>query len=742
MAGKGGDNKTRVTLEVGLENKIPQGSKQVESWWTKFRKKIGLDGKKVGGKKDETTTSLENQGKAAKKAGDEVARAEKRKREEYKKTNAEIDKQGKKIKALGQALANNRLSRFLGAFATGSGLSVAGKALTGNAGALLGRGVSRGVGAVLNFGLSGFQQAYQAYVQYGQAQAGMIGLGNRAGMQQGARGAGRAKGARLGYSMIDTAMQAPAIARSTGFMGNVYKAQQFARATGMDVGEVGGYMGMIRQAGYGFGGRVRPGGVDTGSRGYQVEKSGNKVLEKVVAAGIYSGIERARLPEFMQGVASITGAAGARSAGRVDVGNIAAFQAMLGKSGNAGFQGARGAAVAQQLMQATVTPGGGEAGQAMMLQALGFGKPGGQATYYEALKKQQQGMERPENVAAMFKEVYSQLGQVGAGGSSKVNQEANIALNEMTGLSIDQIEKLGDILNNGQNAEEQMKAIKDQLAESEPIEKQALKQMKDFGGTAVRIAGKTDTLIGIGAKTAKYFEKIEQYQMHALKWLAGKLPAIEKLLTQAVKALVELVGSFKAAFYTQIEAFFGDPTRGQKEAQRLYQEYGNVPSAFGKYGVGNKNWREDLEKKNKLLGKQLYRAMEDSKMSTGESLVGYLGYEGIGETRRSTARERARWINRQSQYNQRQYQMMAELEAIDPALAANPAMAVKMVPELGKAMEWARGGLPEGQFSATDYRAAMDYLKAIADSTKASARADQTPSSYGNPSHDPPTTSD
>jgi hypothetical protein len=180
----------------------------------------------------------------------------------------------------------------------------------------------------------------------------------------------------------------------------------------------------------------------------------------------------------------------------------------------------------------------------MMLQALGFGKPGGQTSYYDALKSQQQGMQKPENVAAMFKEVYSQLGVAGGGGGGKNQQEANIALNEMTGLSLDQIEKLGDIFNSGKSAEEQMKAVKDQLQKSEPIEKQALRQMTDFGGTAIRIAGKTDTLIGIGAKTAPMFEKIEKWQLGALKWMSDALPAISKWLEKIYVLMLQAIELF------------------------------------------------------------------------------------------------------------------------------------------------------------------------------------------------------
>ena len=564
-----GNNTTEIILQLKLEMKdLQKQQKQFATELKKITKQVeSLSSKVKGGSKDQTR-AIDEVTKSAKKQSNEFAASEKKRRSEYKQTNNEVDRQKKKLHELGQ-VTQGRFGRFLTAFTAGAGVGGLRRSFSAAGfGSLLGRGISRGVGAIMGFGLSGIQQAYQNYVQYGMAQAGMVGLGSAAQLRTGRMLAGRARGARLGYSMIDTAQQAPGIARATGNLGAVYKAQQFARATGMDVGEVGGYMGMLRQAGYGFGGVTRPGGVDYNAKRMTADRSGTKVLEKVVAAGIYSGIERARLPEFLQGISGTTQAAGGRTTRRVDVEGIAAFAAMLGRSGLPGLQGARGMATMQQAMQATVTPGGGEAGQAMMLQALGFGKPGGQTTYYEALKQQQQGMQRPENVVAMFQEVYKQLGVAGGGGAGKVQQEANLALSEMTGLSLQQVEDLGEILNSGKSAEEQMAAIKEQLKSAEPIEKQALQQMKDFGGTASRIAGKIDTLIGYGAKAAPMIEKIEKWQLKALGWLVDAFPAISKWLEKIYNLILSIAEAFLPTKFQDILANIS------KSTEELKKKYG------------------------------------------------------------------------------------------------------------------------------------------------------------------------
>jgi hypothetical protein len=423
------------------------------------------------------------------------------------------------------------------------------------------------------------------------AMGGLVGLGTRGQLGAGRRQAGRAGGAGLGYSLAETAQQARAVGRATGSIGAVYRAQQFSRAYGMDVGEVSGYMGMLRQAGYEFTpeqrasrftkygpgerGRSRfratgpselaakvgmnvPGvGVrrDTGYTQYgrrtKEEGGGARELQKIMAAGMASGIEKARLPEFMKGVTSMTSMIAARTSGKVDVQSLAAFQSMLGRSGYAGFQGARGAQVATQLLQATRAPGGGEAGQAMMLQALGFGKPGGGTSYYEALKRQQTG--GAENVTAMFKEVYGQLGNIGAGGGAAVNQEANLALSEMTGLGLDQVEKLADIYSSNKGVDEKMAAVQKLMEDSEPIEKQSLKEMKKgFGDVVKQVASMQDEMAALGAEVAPLMRAMQKLQREALKTMIKWLPEL-------VMWVKEMLVNLQGLAYGVMEKFGGKP---------------------------------------------------------------------------------------------------------------------------------------------------------------------------------------
>lgn len=582
---QGGSDQNKIVLELALKmQELQKGQRAFRKVLKDFTKEISGLNKTMQDMAKLQAQAFAEIAKAAQRSSKEVVSSERSKAESLGKTNKELDKQKKHMQEAGKFM-QSRTGKLISGFAAGAGLGGLGKPLTARGiGSGFGRLLSGGIGGIANFFMSGMQNAYQAYIEQGMAMGQLVGLGTRKQLMAGRRQAGRSGGANLGYSMAETAQQAAGVGRATGQIGAVYRAQQFSRATGMDVGEIAGYMGMMRQAGYQFNPAERsskfvrthfpgmpagmqgkkgdarwtrggPLGVNVSApEGYtqygrvtKQEGTGARELQKVMAAGMISGLEKARLPEFLKGINSMTSIMMSKTTGQVDVKSLAAFQAMLGKSGAPGLQGARGAEVATQLLQATKAPGGGEAGQAMMLQALGFGKPGGGTSYYEALKKQQTG--GPENIAAMFKEVYSQLGMVGGGGTGQQQQEANLALSEMTGLGLKQIEDLGEILNSNMSAEEQMKAIKAKMEDSEPIEKQALKTMQEgFGGVIKRVAGLKDQMAALGAGFAPVMEAMQKLQIEALKVLAKYLPEL-------VLWLKELYVNTTGWIYKQLEKF-------------------------------------------------------------------------------------------------------------------------------------------------------------------------------------------
>jgi hypothetical protein len=591
------DAKTKVIIEIQAQ--VKQLQKDLGKVKDNFKDLKGTIEKSMGGAETKKlVAAIKELTKVQKEAASKFKQGEKEKQTAAKKTSDELKNQKKEIKETKSLLDKlGPVGRFAGGLGGGLGLSGAGglmgqKATAKSVGGLLGRGMSTIGGGALQFLISGLSGAYQQHLAVGQARGGLVGMGTPGQMGAGLRAAGGVGGAALGYGPTATAMQARGIGRATGNIGAVFRAQQLGRAYGMDVGEVGGYMGMMRQAGFGFGGQARgPGGSMQ-----QVGRQGSRELTKIMEAGLVSGLEKARLPEFLQGVSNITQDVGGRVSGKVNVRDIAAFQALLGSTGKAGFQGARGARVAAQLGQAITRPGGGEAGQAMMLQALGFGKPGGQRTYYEAMKMQQQGMQRPESVIDMFSEVYRQLGAEGQGGTAGVQQEANLALSEMTGLSLQQVEDLGDIINSGEMTTDKLGEIKEILKQAEDPQKQALAAMKEgFGGTVAYLAGIESKQAVIGAKHSKMFENLQKLQLKLLEGMAEWLPKIWGVLSDTFRTTMD----FWEPIFSKLAGKDPD-AKFKARLSSLRQEYAQIDPKYA--GTPKERIEALRQRKEALLG--------------------------------------------------------------------------------------------------------------------------------------------
>ena len=602
-----GDNTTKIIIELDLQiQNLKKQNKVVLQELEKLRVKTSTVQKGQKGSAKEHVTGVEQSTKGIKRQTDALAQQERTRAKNARNAHKDLDEHKKKLTWFGKFMSTPG-GKFLGAFAMGSGVGALGGFRRGGgtatwAGSMLGRGVSRAAGGLLGFGISGLTQAYQTRVQIGLAQAGLVGMGGtRRSFGQRGRTTGPG-GSALGFDPIMTAGHAQMVGRATGSINAVNYAQQAGRATGMDVGEAAGFMGQLRQAGYGFGGAAKGGGVTN---------EGPAQLQKVLALGMEAGLERARVPEFLQGIGAITQAVGSQISGVVNVARISAFQSVLGRSGVPGFQGHRGAAVTSKLNQSILRPGGGEAGQAIMLQALGFGKPGGTTDYYSALKQQQKGIDDPSNVAAMFKEVYSQFGQLGVGGATGNNQNANIVLSEMTGLGLQQVEDLGKIVDSGMSVEEQMKAINELTKGEKSIAEQSLEAMKEFGGEAKHAAGKMERIASASENSYKIFREIERVQVHMLKWIDGQLPAVVKWLKEIytlIKSAVQVL-SPKKTIRDELEAeikneedrfakrsskimLTGDPRR---RADLLQEQANALRKTAGKYNAIRADAQKDLD---------------------------------------------------------------------------------------------------------------------------------------------------
>jgi hypothetical protein len=225
-------------------------------------------------------------------------------------------------------------------------------------------------------------------------------------------------------------------------------------------------------------------------------------------------------------------------AGRVKVDPIRQQMAMLLRGGVGGGSPTRAMQVAASLDQMIRQPGGGMAGQAVVLQAMGFGRPGGKTGYYEAMKQQQRGIQDPQNLMKVFQEVNRQRGVAGAGGMGPGQQEANLQLATMSGLSLEIVEQLQEIYNSDKSVEEKMTESEEVLKKALPVEKQSLKALESgFAGVKKHLNTIEAMNISIGKEIAPDMMKLQKLQLGLVKDLAKFMPQMIKILQQIFHVL-------------------------------------------------------------------------------------------------------------------------------------------------------------------------------------------------------------
>lgn len=557
----------KVVLQVKID--VADSKKQ----WGEFSKTLKGVAGKTKGITDATDKSLKQQlnlvgklGSAWEKAGKKAEGAEKAAEKAankattaLKKEQAELKKTGGMFEKMGKAVQKFTKDPVVKGIAKG----------TWDVGKRVGGAVA-GVGAhILGFGIGGITGAYGTYQQVQAAKFGMTGMGaTRAGMSRAAR-----RGMGMGFKISQTYPMAIGAARAVGMPESITTAQQLAQGGGgMDVGQAIGIMGMLRQAGVTFGAQARPGGATTSQMQRQQDR-GTKTLSRLIEGGFISGLEKARLPEYLQGVAQIAEQVGGRQVGRVNVKGIGAGMAWLGQV--PGMQGRRGLQMAQRLDQMIRAPGGGEAGQQLMMQAMGFGKPGGSVSFYEATKRQQRGFfgkGGAENLMNVFREVTEQYGVKGAGGTSESMEEANLVLSQISGLTLDQVEGLQEIMNSGKDQKEKLAKIKEAMEEGKPLPKRQLEATRQgFASMATRLAGIEAKTTNIGGKMAKTMEELQDLQFRVLKLLASFMQKYGPEINAGIKK----IGDFVEGIFRML----ADVT-GKRETKYL--------SFKGGYGRGGK----------------------------------------------------------------------------------------------------------------------------------------------------------
>lgn len=247
--------------------------------------------------------------------------------------------------------------------------------------------------------------------------------------------------AEWGYSPEETLSGTRAFARATGSSKFTERGMANAKMLGMGSEEVAGIFGDIRQGSGSFG------------------EKGMKDFQRILAAGVKSGVDASTLPEYFEGISSLVNRAGGAAGGSVSTLPYAQILAMFEKSGSAGLKGARGASVASALEEGFKAPGGGDEGLGVVMGSLGYGRAGGNASYYEAKKMMQQGFQSEDGTGAKrLKGLFDYVDNITGGG-----EESNLYMEGLMGgrLSLDQIEKVRGALDKGSSSKE----VEDMMAE-------------------------------------------------------------------------------------------------------------------------------------------------------------------------------------------------------------------------------------------------------------------------------------
>jgi hypothetical protein len=375
--------------------------------------------------------------------------------------------------------------------------------------------------SLLRMPLAAISSQYEAYQQYGQDLAKLAGYAGAGATKEDADTLRKGAAAQLGFTPSEVIQTMAAVSRATGSFKGTESALALSRLTGQSTQEVAGTFGALRQA---------------GNTGFEEGGSANKQIVKALALGVYTGLEKARMPEFLQGVTDLTTAGAAREAGDVSSTNYARLLATLGATKASGMQGARGAAVARSLEEGFQAPGGGEEGQAMMLAAMGFG---GGASYYEAKRAQQRGTAGDPN----FVKKSMQFVNRAYGGPG---EEANLAIEAMLGgrLSLDQIEEVQKAMASGKSQKE----IDAMIREAGATELDVMKEIRDLlsGGDARDKVLLEQSKRSVGIQNENITagdamnESLEAIQDVFRDFIQKTLPAVETVLRNLANLLVDM----------------------------------------------------------------------------------------------------------------------------------------------------------------------------------------------------------
>ena len=328
-------------------------------------------------------------------------------------------------------------------------------------------------------------------------------------------------GHSLGYTSGETHHFYQMGLQATGVLPRNMARQNMAlmRGYNLEPGALFGYQGAFRQAG-GFVGGGDP----------------NLALIRGMKLG---GFARALSGEMAHALSGLLSSASV-SNDQVKASTIPGLMAILSKTLGGVYRDSpqRSASLLQGLHQTIRTPGGGEAGQAFMLRAMGFGKKG--VTYEDALERMGEGgLTNTKNLRNFLQQIQKEY----------KGQEV-LAMHRLSGGAI---------------SIKEAKSLKKLMARPEMLTEQAITeamktQQVDLAGEAAKSKQGTALVrrkIGLAEQKATMraagdpaYEKVNQIYLNALKDL-----------TQVIKALIALFSwdrkAFESATSKATEGFAG-----------------------------------------------------------------------------------------------------------------------------------------------------------------------------------------
>lgn len=443
-------------------------------------------------------------------------------------------------------------------------------------------------------------------------------------------------GARLGYDINTMRSHGRNIARQTGSMSAVNQAAILSRYYGGDMGEVGSFMGVLTR-----GGSPSMGG-----------PAGQKLLGRIMADAVKSGLNKSRAGEHLESVASMIQQVGSRQAVDVDAGGISGLLSLIGRHGGEGLRGARGMNVLAGIDQGIRSGGSTEGSEAFVLQTIGFGRPGSNMDYFEAKRIQERGLFGGKDgpnidlLMGMLKNA-----QEYAGGSREGAAYYLVKDGLAGNATMDQILELWDSLDAAGGDPKKIKAaIKKIAEEAKPIEEKMLGINEDLLKEAQAQARDTNRLVATGAtlyslvrRAVTFLQRIVDKLLPPIVKFAERVvgPASEGMAHEqrtedAVSEganLSELVESNQKLSDAEVRDIYTRMAEAASEAQERMEEASRGIERANK--ENQEGWEELREKQGRFRWKEIldipfssrWWERKDIRNRINASYQDYVGYE-------------------------------------------------------------------------------------------------------------------